>query len=112
MVEEEEEGDQGLWECKVASINVNGLLAKGVHKKTDIEVTVKEEDIDVLLLQETKVTREVDISQTYIEGYTEVRQAREGRGGGGVSTYVKNGRGIVCSKGFSNGYMEVLVVCS
>ena len=37
VVEEEEEGDLGLWECKDASINVNGLLAKGVHKKTDSE---------------------------------------------------------------------------
>ena len=50
LVEEEEEGDQGLWECNVCSINVNGLLDKGLHKKTDIEITIKEENIDVLLL--------------------------------------------------------------
>ena len=40
----------------------------------------------------------------------EVRQVREGRGGGGVSTYLKNGIGIVSSKGFTNGWMEVLAV--
>ena len=39
-----------------------------------------------------------------------MRQVREGRGGGGVSTYLKNGRGIVSSKGFTNGWMEVLTV--
>ena len=39
-----------------------------------------------------------------------MRQVRQGRGGGGVSTYLKNGIGIVSSKGFTNGWMEVLAV--
>ena len=56
-----------------------------MNKKTDIEVTIKEENIDVLLLQETKLSKDVDISETFIEGFVEVRQVREGRGGG-VST--------------------------
>ena len=110
LVREEEELDQGLWECNICTINVNGLLAKGMNKKTDIEITIKEENIDVLLLQETKLSKDVDISETFIEGFVEVRQVREGRGGGGISTYLKNGRGIVSSKGFTNGWMEVLTV--
>ena len=60
---EEEEMDKGLWECNICTINVNGLLVKGVDKKTEIEVTMKEENIDVLLLQETKLSKDVDISE-------------------------------------------------
>ena len=56
---EEEEMDKGLWECNVCTINVNGLLVKGCDKKTDIEVTMREEKIDVLLLQETKLSKEL-----------------------------------------------------
>ena len=110
LVSEEEELDKGLWECNICTINVNGLLAKGMNKKKDIEVTIKEENIDVLLLQETKLSKDVDTSETFIEGFVEVRQVREGRGGGGVSTYLKNRRGIVSSNGFTNGWIEVLTV--
>ena len=59
LVREEEEMDKGLWECNICTINVNGLLVKGVDKKTDIEVTMKEENIDVLLLQETILSKDV-----------------------------------------------------
>ena len=83
---------------------------KGCDKKTDIEVTVREEKIDVLLLQETKLSKDTDVSETFVEGYVEVRVVREGRGGGGVSTYLRNGIGITSSNGFSNGWMEILVV--
>ena len=61
------------------------------NKITDIEVTLEEEKIDILLLQETKLSKEVEGSETFIEGYVEVRQVRQGRGGGGVSIYLKNG---------------------
>ena len=110
LVREEEELDQGLWENNICSINVNGLLAKGLNKKNEVEITVKEENIDVLLLQATKLSKDVDSSETFIEGFVEIRQVREGRGGGGVSTYLRNGRGIIGSQGFSNGWMEVLTV--
>ena len=110
MVREEEEMDKGLWECNVCTINVNGLLVKGCDKKTDIEVTMREEKIDVLLLQETKLSKDTDVSETFVEGFVEVRTVREGRGGGGVSTYLRNGIGITSSNGFSNGWMEILVV--
>ena len=52
-----------------------------MNKKTEIEITVKEENIDVLLLQETKLSKDVDSSETFIEGFVEIRQVREGRGG-------------------------------
>ena len=110
MVREEEEKDKGLWECNVCTINVNGLLVKGFDKKTDIEVTMREEKIDVLLLQETKLSKDTDVSETFVEGFVEVRLVREGRGGGGVSTYLRNGMGIINSNGFSNGWIEVLAV--
>ena len=110
MVREEEEMDKGLWECNVCTNNVNGLLVKGCDKKTDIEVTMREEKIDVLLLQETKLSKDVDMSETFMEGFVEVRLVRERRGGGGVSTYLRNGMGIINSNGFTNGWMEVLAV--
>ena len=66
LVRGEEELDQGLWENNICSINVNGLLAKGLNKKNEVEITVKEENIDVLLLQETKLSKDVDSSETYI----------------------------------------------
>ena len=102
--------DGGLWERNVCSVNVNNLIVKRQNKITEIEVTLEEEKIDILLLQETKLSDEVDGNETFIEGYVEVRQVRVGRGGGGVSIYLKNGIGIVSSKGFSNGWMEVLTV--
>ena len=83
---------------------------KGCDKKTDIEVTMREEKMDVLLLQETKLSKDTDMSETFVEGFVEVRLVREGRGGGGVSTYLRNGMGIVNSNGFSNGWIEVLAV--
>ena len=110
MVREEEETDIGLWERNICTVNVNSLLVKRGNKITDIEATLEEEKIDILLLQKTKLSKEVDSCETFIEGYVEVRQVRQGRSGGGVSIYLKNGIGIVSSKGFTNGWMEVLTV--
>ena len=65
--------DGGLWERNVCSVNVNNLLVKRHNKITEIEVTLEEEKIDILLLQETKLSNEVDGNKTFIEGYVEVR---------------------------------------
>ena len=102
--------DSGLWERNLCSININGLLVRGGENKTELEVILKEENIDILLIQETKLVKDTCVSETFIEGYVELRLVREGRGGGGVSTYLRNGVGILGSNGFSNGWMEILTV--
>ena len=79
LVREEDGMDEGLWERNICSVNINNLLVKRCNKITDIEVTLEKEKIDILLLQETKLSNEVDGSETFIEGFVEVRQVRQGR---------------------------------
>jgi Reverse transcriptase (RNA-dependent DNA polymerase)/Endonuclease-reverse transcriptase len=64
-----------------------------VNKIGELELYIKEEDLDIVGVTETWLTEEILTSECSIEGYTLIRKDRKDLvklRGGGVATYVKN----------------------
>ena len=72
--------------------------------------TARAEGARVIGLQETHLEETIPLSETYLEGFRELRQCRSGRKKGGVSLYLKDTLSVVKRAGFSNGFVDILVV--
>jgi exonuclease III len=64
-----------------------------VNKKKELELTVTEENLDVIAITETWLNKNVTDEEMSIKGYTLFREDRNDtikRRGGGVAMYIKN----------------------
>ena len=70
---------------KILQININGINKKA----RELIETTKEHNIDIITIQETKLTQHAKTPS--IPGYTAIRKDRpNGRGGGGLITYIRS----------------------
>ena len=80
--------------CNILYANVNGFRSKCESKK---QILV-EQDVDVLLLTETKVYKN---SAIHFDGYQSFSAVRNKTSGGGLYIGIKHGlcRSLMCSRG-------------
>ena len=69
----------------MASLNVNSLITK----IDEIRLLVRNENIDILVINETKVDQKIDDRLISLEDFSLCRYDRS-RQGGGVALYVRN----------------------
>ena len=67
----------------IAQLNINSL-----HKKFDSLVQMLHNNLDILLISETKIDSSFPIAQFQIEGYTTYRLDRNAKGGG-ILLYIR-----------------------
>ena len=81
-------GNRGI---KVAHINVNGLISK----LTQIEILLKDCNIDVLAMTETHLTNKIADEELSIQGYDFQRSDRKHKLGGGCLVYYKENLTVI-----------------
>ena len=81
-------GNRGI---KVAHINVNGLISK----LTQIQILLKDCNIDVLAMTETHLTNKIADEELSIQGYDFQRSDRKHKLGGGCLVYYKENLTVI-----------------
>ena len=89
----------------MASLNVNGLRSH----IDDIKLLLGELEIDIIVLNETKLDNSVDCQITDIAGFKQVGNDRSHRGGG-VASFVRDSMRFILRNDIPNSNLELLCI--
>ena len=72
----------------VAHLNINGLMVEG--RMDQFQFVMEKEPFDIIGISESKLNNTISDEEIMLNGYSTIRKDRLGRGGGGVTIYIKD----------------------
>ena len=100
--------DNKCWRSTTfASINIQGLLSEGKQKKEELLQFARLENVGVLAVQETWLSKSHKLPESQLESYKEIWSVRPTRKRGGSSIYISHEFTVLKQETFSNEHCGV-----